>query len=39
MPIEIKVAPPSIIISQGRTFMVTDQSVQAELLPVWEVLV
>jgi glycogen debranching enzyme len=26
MPIEIKVAPPSIVISQGRTFMVTDQS-------------
>jgi glycogen debranching enzyme len=25
MPIEIKVAPPSIIISQGRTFMVTSQ--------------
>src|ERR687884_135011 len=26
MPIEIKVAPPGITISQGRTFMVTDQS-------------
>jgi len=26
MPIEIKVAPPSIVISQGRTFMVTNQS-------------
>jgi glycogen debranching enzyme len=25
MPIEIKVAPPGITISQGRTFMVTDQ--------------
>src|SRR5215471_11131378 len=25
MPIEIKVAPPSIFISQGRTFMVTNQ--------------
>ncbi len=24
MPIEIKVAPPGITISQGRTFMVTD---------------
>jgi glycogen debranching enzyme len=26
MPIEIKVAPPGITISQGRTFMVTNQS-------------
>ena len=26
MPIEIKVGPPDITISQGRTFMVTDQS-------------
>jgi glycogen debranching enzyme len=26
MPIEIKVGPPGITISQGRTFMVTDQS-------------
>jgi len=25
MPIEIKVAPPGITISQGRTFMVTDE--------------
>ena len=25
MPIEIKVGPPGITISQGRTFMVTDQ--------------
>src|SRR5690348_10907327 len=25
MPVEIKVAPPNITISQGRTFMVTDQ--------------
>ena len=28
MPIEIKVSPPGITISQGRTFMVTDQSGQ-----------
>jgi hypothetical protein len=25
MPIEIKMAPPGITISQGRTFMVTDE--------------
>jgi hypothetical protein len=31
MPIEIKVAPPSIVISQGRTFMVTDQ--RGEITP------
>jgi len=30
MPIEIKVAPPSIIISQGRTFMVTNQRGEIE---------
>lgn len=31
MPIDIKVAPPSIVISQGRTFMVTDQ--RGEIAP------
>src|SRR5712692_1028046 len=31
LPIEIKVAPPGITISQGRTFMVTDQ--QGEINP------
>src|SRR6266566_2768111 len=30
MPIEIKVAPPSIVISQGRTFMVTNQRGEIE---------
>ena len=25
MPIDIKVSPPGIVISQGRTFMVTDE--------------
>lgn len=31
MPIDIKVAPPSIVMSQGRTFMVTDQ--RGEIAP------
>src|SRR5260370_35812437 len=31
MPNEIKVAPPSIFISQGRTFMVTNQ--RGEIMP------
>jgi len=31
MPIEIKVGPPVITISQGRTFMVTDQRAECLL--------
>ena len=33
MPIEIKVGPPAITLSQGRTFMVTTQSGEIQMLP------